>query len=86
MIDGDCVNSNKLSEVIFVRGVVAVPRDNIKRRMILSGGEEFALIFIDYCVLNSVDVLEPSLTQFNVVKIMVETIIITVMIVVIRIK
>jgi hypothetical protein len=47
VVDGDGADVDEFGEVVFVGNVVAVPGDDVERRVVLRALEEFAAEFVD---------------------------------------
>lgn len=60
MIEADGVDDHEIRQVVFVRHIIAVPSDDIERRVILCCLEKGSLELGDYCVIFYVAVFKPS--------------------------
>lgn len=59
MIKADRVDDHEFFQVVFIRHVISMPCDDIKRRVILRGSEQVRLEFRYYLVVGKIAVFKP---------------------------
>ena len=69
MVELDGIDDHEISQIVFVRDVISVPGDYVKRAVLLDGLEEMAAVFVDNFILDAVDVLEPGRRCFEIPRI-----------------
>ena len=69
MVEFDGIDDHEIGQIVFVRDVISVPGDYVKRAVLLDGLEEMAAVFVDDFVVDTIDVFEPGRWCFEIPRI-----------------
>ena len=69
MVELDGIDDHEISQIVFVRDVISVPGDYVKRAVLLDGLEKMSAVFVDNFILDAVDVFEPGRRCFEIPRI-----------------